>query len=74
MTCWRLVEKVEAVLPFLHYGKIKSREAQNVLESMHKLHKSGHLNEHIRCYHQLQGAGRITDPAPSHSTNILELV
>jgi hypothetical protein len=61
------------LLSFLGEHNIKARGAQNVLKSMRKLHRAGHLNKHIQRYRQLQAAGRIIDPAPAHTTNIIRL-
>uniref|UniRef100_H3GV82 Uncharacterized protein n=1 Tax=Phytophthora ramorum TaxID=164328 RepID=H3GV82_PHYRM len=63
----------KALLSFLTEHKIKARGAQNVLKSLRKPHKTGHLDERIRRYKQLQVAGRIVDPAPVHTTNIIGL-
>jgi hypothetical protein len=38
---------------------------------MRKLYRAGLLNTRVRRYNQLQAAGRIVDPAPAHTTNIL---
>ena len=59
------------LLSFLGEHNIKARGAQNFLKSMRKLHKAGHLNKRIQRYRQLQAAGRIVDPAPAHTTNII---
>ena len=59
------------LLSFLGEHNIKARGTQKVLNSMRKLHKAGHLNKHIQRYRQLQAAGRIVDPAPAHTTNII---
>ncbi|OWY91537.1 hypothetical protein PHMEG_00039842, partial [Phytophthora megakarya] len=62
------------LLAFLASHHINARGAQNVLKSLRKLHKTGHLNTLILGYKQLLAAGRIVDPAPVHTTNILELI
>ena len=41
------------LLSFLGEHNIKARRAQNVLKSMRKLHKAGHLSKHIQRYRQL---------------------
>lgn len=59
------------LLSFLGEHKIKAHGAQNVLKSMRKLHRAGHLNKHIQRYRQLQATGCIVDPAPVSTTNII---
>ncbi|KAE9110309.1 hypothetical protein PF007_g11906 [Phytophthora fragariae] len=59
------------LLSFLREHEVNARGAHNVLKSMRKLYKAGHLNALARRYNQLQAAGRIGDPAPAHTTNIL---
>ncbi|KAE9068082.1 hypothetical protein PF010_g27209 [Phytophthora fragariae] len=59
------------LLSFLREHEINARGAQNVLKSMRKLYKAGHLNALVRRYNQLQAAGRIGDPAPAYTTNLL---
>ncbi|EGZ21287.1 hypothetical protein PHYSODRAFT_491362 [Phytophthora sojae] len=59
------------LLSFLQGHDIKARGAQNVLKPMRKLYRAGHLNAFVRRYNQLQAAGRIVDPAPAHTTNLL---
>ncbi|KAE8883874.1 hypothetical protein PF003_g32100 [Phytophthora fragariae] len=46
------------LLSFLREHDINSRRAQNVLKPMRKLYKAVHLNALVRCYNQLQPAGR----------------
>jgi hypothetical protein len=59
------------LLSFLRDHDISARGAQNVHKSMRKLYRAGLLNTRVRRYNQLQAAGRIVDPAPAHTTNIL---
>ncbi|KAG3009731.1 hypothetical protein PC121_g21079 [Phytophthora cactorum] len=61
------------LLAYLRGRDITARGAQNVLKSMRKLHKSGHLNDRVRRYQKLQAANCIEDPAPAHTTKILGL-
>ncbi|KAG3242567.1 hypothetical protein PI124_g12582 [Phytophthora idaei] len=62
------------LLAYLRGRDITARGAQNVLKSMRKLHKSGHLNDQVRRYQKLQAANCIEGPAPAHTTKILGLV
>ncbi|OWY96560.1 hypothetical protein PHMEG_00033146 [Phytophthora megakarya] len=62
------------LLAYLASHHINARGVQNILKSLRKLHKTGHLNTLILGYKQLLAAGRIVDPAPVHTTNILELI
>ncbi|KAG3029912.1 hypothetical protein PC119_g6464 [Phytophthora cactorum] len=62
------------LLAYLRGRDITARGAQNVLKSMRKPHKSGHLNDQVRRYQKLQAANCIEDPAPAHTTKILGLV
>ncbi|KAE9154841.1 hypothetical protein PF004_g32762 [Phytophthora fragariae] len=59
------------LLSFLREHESNALGAQNVLKSMRKLYKAGHLNALVRRYNHLQAAGRIGDPAPAHTTNLL---
>ncbi|GMF35111.1 unnamed protein product [Phytophthora fragariaefolia] len=61
------------MLSFLQQHDDIARGSQNVLKSLRMLQKSGLLNNHIQRYQQLQAAGRIQDPAPSHTNNIIRL-
>ncbi|KAG2782447.1 hypothetical protein Pcac1_g7790 [Phytophthora cactorum] len=62
------------LLAYLRGRDITARGTQNVLKSMRKLHKSGHLNDQVRRYQKLEAANCIEDPAPAHTTKILGLV
>ncbi|OWZ07241.1 LOW QUALITY PROTEIN: hypothetical protein PHMEG_00020390 [Phytophthora megakarya] len=68
------VSAKKALLTFLLQHNITARGAQNVLKCMRKLHKSDHLNDHIRRYQQRQAAGCIFDPPPGHTNNLIALV
>ncbi|ETK80142.1 hypothetical protein L915_14105, partial [Phytophthora nicotianae] len=69
---WKIGIAAEVdLLGFLRSLDITVRGAHNVLEAMRKLHKSGRLNDRITRY---KHPGRIADPAPAHTTNILGLV
>ncbi|KAG4232307.1 hypothetical protein PC116_g19441 [Phytophthora cactorum] len=59
------------LLAYLRGRDITARGTQNVLKSMRKLHKSGHLNDQVRRYQKLEAANCIEDPAPAHTTKIL---
>ncbi|POM66465.1 Hypothetical protein PHPALM_17671 [Phytophthora palmivora] len=61
------------LLVFLATHNVRAQGAQDVLKALRQLRKTGHLNNHIRHYKQLQSAGRIVDHAPLHTTNILTL-
>ncbi|KAG4058066.1 hypothetical protein PC123_g6948 [Phytophthora cactorum] len=62
------------LLAYLRGRDITARGAQNVVKSMRKLHKSGHLNDQVRRYQKHQAANCIEDPAPAHTAKILGLV
>ncbi|KAE9343379.1 hypothetical protein PR003_g9013 [Phytophthora rubi] len=61
----------EAVLQFLKAQGINPKGAGGVLRALRPLHKSGVLDERIAAYKHLLSIGRIQDPAPTDTQDIL---
>ncbi|KAE8984921.1 hypothetical protein PF010_g21231 [Phytophthora fragariae] len=64
----------EAVLQFLKAQGINAKRAGGVLRALRPLHKSGVLDERIAAYKHLLSIGRIQDPAPTDTQDILAFV
>ncbi|ETO65026.1 hypothetical protein F444_17578, partial [Phytophthora nicotianae P1976] len=63
----------DAVLAFLKTRGTNAKGAGSVLRVLRPLHKSGVLDERIAAYKRLLAIGRIEDPAPVDSQDILAI-
>jgi hypothetical protein len=61
------------VLVILREHGISSVGSSAALKHLRTLHKRGSLNANIRNYRQLRVLGKIADPAPAHTQDILQL-
>ncbi|POM74814.1 Hypothetical protein PHPALM_8166 [Phytophthora palmivora] len=64
----------DAVLAFLKARGTNAKGAGSVLRALRPLHKSGALDERIYAYKRLLAIGRIEDPAPVDTQDILTIV
>ncbi|KAF1332373.1 hypothetical protein FI667_g3458, partial [Globisporangium splendens] len=63
-----------SVLEFLRARGISSKGSNAVLKHLRVLHRSGPLNDKIAHHRKLLAAGKISDPAPGFTQDILEVV
>ena len=69
----KLGEEAEKnVLAFLELHGSKVQAAGTVLKSARKLHRAGLLNDRIVKYQALFAAGKVLDPTPTSTKNILK--
>ncbi|OWY90238.1 hypothetical protein PHMEG_00041725 [Phytophthora megakarya] len=63
----------DAVLAFLKTHNSRAKGTGSVLRVLRPLHKSGALDPHIVAYRHLLAIGRIQDPAPVDTQDILAI-
>lgn len=72
---WALGDTAElSVATFLDEHGIMSVGAGSVLKHMRNLHSAGALKNRIARYRAQPATGRITDPTPMHTQNMLAIV
>ncbi|KAK1942631.1 hypothetical protein P3T76_006130 [Phytophthora citrophthora] len=64
----------QAVLSFLKSRNVNAKGAGSVLRALRPLHKSGVFDDRIAAYRTLVAVGRIADPAPADTQDILATV
>ncbi|ETN09748.1 hypothetical protein PPTG_22827 [Phytophthora nicotianae INRA-310] len=62
-----------ATLEYLKSKDIKAKGAGSVLRELRPLHKWGGVDKRIAAYKQLLAIGRIQDPAPAETQDMLAL-
>ncbi|KAG6584743.1 Phosphatidylinositol 4-kinase PIK1 [Phytophthora cinnamomi] len=64
----------KAVLAFLKSRGVNAKGSGSVLRALRPLHKAGVLDERVTAYKRLLAIGRIVDPAPLDTQDILTVV